>query len=533
MKKRSLILLGVLILAFSLRYFRIADFPKTLYGDEQAFAWNAYNILKSGTDEYGTPYPLQFRSFDDYKAPIPVYLLVPFFKILGMNAYSIRLPIVLASFLTVVVFYYFCRLKLTEKMSLLAAFLFTVSPWHIHLSRGYFESTLALLFFLSGIYFYFRSNWRFTYLIVSAIFFAASLYSYFTPRILLPVFIPFLLIYSKISRKSASVFLLTVFVLSLPLLKLTFFDKGFSRFNKLNESVSYEVIKTVNLERNASSLNPFFKAVLHNKATVWLRLLKNNYLEHFSWNFWYIYGDNSLRYFLGNMGMFYLFELPFLMTGIIFLLRTKKELAYFLFAWLLLAPIPASIVGRSFAVRSLSMLPAPFVLVSAGIYQAINNFNNHRLQKLIIFSITALVVCSLTLVLTRYYFEYPVYAATWWGWENKAAIDYAKEREDMYDRIFISDFYTGAPLAFAVYNSLNPSEFRSAVNNPVTLADNRHLIKLGKYYFGSLDLNVLRLKENIIPPKSLYIGRPEEPASNESINAPGDNRLIFNIYKTD
>ena len=43
----------------------------------------AYSILKTGRDEYGSPFPLLFRSFDDYKAPIPVYLLVPVFKFFG------------------------------------------------------------------------------------------------------------------------------------------------------------------------------------------------------------------------------------------------------------------------------------------------------------------------------------------------------------------------------------------------------------------------------------------------------------------
>src|SRR3989344_8233914 len=98
MNKYKLLLILTLVLAFLLRFWKIGEFPKTLYGDEQAFAWNAFNILKTGTDEYGTPYPLQFRSFNDYKAPIPVYLLVPVFKFFGMNSWSIRLPVSVASF---------------------------------------------------------------------------------------------------------------------------------------------------------------------------------------------------------------------------------------------------------------------------------------------------------------------------------------------------------------------------------------------------------------------------------------------------
>ncbi|OGG16330.1 hypothetical protein A3D78_06890 [Candidatus Gottesmanbacteria bacterium RIFCSPHIGHO2_02_FULL_39_14] len=541
MKNRILLIL-IFIMAFSLRYFKIADYPKTLYGDEQAFAWNAYNILKLGTDEYGTPYPLHFRSFNDYKAPVPVYLLVPVFKVFGMNAWSIRIPIVIASFLTVVVFYFFCRLFLAEKISLLSAFLFSVSPWHVHLSRGYFESTLSLLFFLTGIYCFLKSRLKTGWLILSSFFFTLALYSYFTPRILLPFFL-LLLFYigvklfagGKVKSVIAPylIFIVIFLILTLPMIKLTFFGGGLSRFKKLNDSVSLVITQTVNRERNASLLPLNWRIILHNKATVWLRIFKNNYLEHFSLNFWYLYGDNSLRYFLGNMGMFYLYEMPFLFLGIIYIIKNNGPLAYFLLGWLLLAPLPASLVGRSFAVRSLSILPAPFVFVAAGI-SFFTLYIRKKIYKFIfIGGLTAAVVCMLGITLVKYYFEYPVYAATWWGWENKAALDYARARESLYDNIFISDYYTGATLAFAVYNRYDPRAFRQAINNPVTLGDNRRFIKLGKYYFGSLDLDPVRLSQNIIPPKSLYIGRPEEPDSSKTINAPDDGRVIFKIYKTD
>ena len=58
MKFKYLLIL-IICLGFILRIAYLGKFPETLYGDEQAFAWNAYNILKLGQDEYGNPYPLQ------------------------------------------------------------------------------------------------------------------------------------------------------------------------------------------------------------------------------------------------------------------------------------------------------------------------------------------------------------------------------------------------------------------------------------------------------------------------------------------
>ena len=536
--KNKLLLVLILILAFALRYFKITSYPATLYGDEQAFAWNAYNIMKLGTDEYGTPFPLHFRSFNDYKAPVPVYLLVPFFKVFGMNAWSIRTPVIVASFLTVAVFYYFCAFFLSGKISLLGTFLFAVSPWHIHLSRGYFESTLALFFFMSGIFLFFKSRLKFKLLIPAGFLFALTVYTYFTPRILLLFFLPLLIYFGikffagnnvKSVIPSLLIFSTVILILCLPMIGLTFFRGGLSRFNKLNETVSQLITQSVNFERNASLLPLDMRKLLHNKVTVRLRLVKNNYLEHLSVNFWYLYGDNSLRYFLGNMGMFYLFEMPFFISGLIFYLKQKNKFSLFLIFWILLAPIPAALVGRSFAVRSLNMLPAPFIFVSAGIVYIADKFRRKSFRMFFNTLLTLAVIGFMMHTLIKYYFEYPVYGATWWGWENKTALDYAKTRENQYDRIFISDYYTGTPLAFAVYNSYDPLKFRRAVNNPVTIADNRRLVKLGKYYFGSLDLDKERLLKNIIPPRSLYIGRPEEPESGLTINAPDDSRGLFNI----
>ncbi len=540
--KTKILLLLIIFLTIFLRGFQIGKFPRTLYGDEQAFAWNAYNILKTGQDEYGSPFPLQFRSFDDYKAPIPVYLLVPFIAVLDLTPLAIRLPIVIASVLTVFMTYFLAGSFFNKKNSLIITFLLAISPWHVHLSRGYFEATLALLFFVLGVLFFVRSQFKIKLLLISMFFFALTLYSYFTPRILLPLFIPFLLwcgyYFNKnnINRlslvKKYFISLVFLFLLCLPLLKMTFFDKGFSRFENLYTSRNTVIVETVNRERYASNLPENWKKSFHNKPLLWLREIKNNYLEHLSFNFWYIYGDSSLRYFTGNMGMFYLLEMPFLVIGLYALWKEKRKIAVFFLGWIFLAAIPASLVGRPFAVRSLAILPAPFIFVGYGINKLYTSLRNNWLRKIVSILISVLVVVSMGSLLIRYYFEYPLFAATWWGWENKAAIDYAKEREDQFDRIFISDFYTGSVLAFAVYNKIDPYMYREALAHPVTMADGRTLVQLGKYYFGSLDIDNNRLSAGIIPPKSLYFARPEEADSGQVIKAPDDGRIIFKIYQT-
>lgn len=548
--KNKVILVLIVLLAFFLRTYKVGINPPSVYGDEIAFAWNAYNILKTGQDEYGTLLPLQFKSFGDYKAPLSVYILVPVIKLFGMNAWSIRLVVSILSTLTVLMTYFLVKIvfktvskndttnaKVSDKIALLTAFFFSLSSWHIHLSRGYFEATIALFFLVIGLLYFFKGFKGTRFIYISAICLTLSLYSYFTPRIITPFWLIFLSVYAvKINplvKKRILGFLIFIFLLSLPLLYLNFFSQGANRFSFLINQRYMRAANSAVLEQRGSGGPILMRKLLHNKILVLLREIKNEYLEHYSLNFWYLYGDDSLRYFLGNMGMFYLYEMPFLIGGILFCFKKYRNAGIFFLAWLLIGPIPSSIVGRSFAVRSLSMLPAPFVFVGLGFF-----FLNQKLAKVsnkTTYTIIAISLVTISLVnyLVRYYHDYPIYAATWWGWENKAAVDYALKREKDYDQIFISNFYTGAELAYAFYTQYDPLSYRVSKENPVVLADGRHFIKLGKFYFGSLDLNPERLKQGIIPKKSLYIGRPEEPDGEDVIQAPVDGRTLFKIHFTE
>jgi len=346
----------------------------------------------------------------------------------------------------------------------------------------------------------------------------------------------FIIIYSKEwilkIKKNLIIFLLIIFSFSLPLVKMAIFEKGASRMQELIGIKKEKVEEIVRLERYGSIAPAKIRVIMHNKVIVWLREIKNNYLEHFSLNFWYLYGDNSLRYFTGNMGMFYLFELPFLILGFSFLLKEKTKEAIFFLGWILLAPIPAALVGRSFAVRSLAILPAPFVFVSAGIYHFWQKFKELKLKNVALIILFCGFMFALGSYLLRYHLDYPAYAATWWGWENKVAIDYAKEHENEYEKIFISDYYTGTTLAFAFYEKLDPLFYRQSLANPLTFGGNHQFIKFGKFYIGSFALEEKNKRQKIIPEKSLYIAGPMEPDGQAVITSPDDGRILFKIHDT-
>jgi 4-amino-4-deoxy-L-arabinose transferase-like glycosyltransferase len=106
--KKIIILLLVISVVLSVFFtlFKSQSSPPCINADEAAFGYNAYSILNTGADEYGTTFPLRLKSFGDYKMPLYSYLTVPFVGIMGLNDYSIRaLNVALAIFFPILMFF--------------------------------------------------------------------------------------------------------------------------------------------------------------------------------------------------------------------------------------------------------------------------------------------------------------------------------------------------------------------------------------------------------------------------------------------
>src|SRR5205809_272620 len=66
--------------------------PPGLFRDEAAFGYNGWTIAHFGVDQYGTDWPLFFRSFGDYKGPVGVYLEAFLTSFLPLAPWVIRIP---------------------------------------------------------------------------------------------------------------------------------------------------------------------------------------------------------------------------------------------------------------------------------------------------------------------------------------------------------------------------------------------------------------------------------------------------------
>src|SRR4030043_2257286 len=105
MKKEKLVLAVILLFFILSRLFRITDIPPSVYWDEASIGYNAYSVLTTAKDEWGEFLPLHFRAFGEFKLPVYIYSTIPFIKLLGLNALSVRIPSVIYFLLSILLTY--------------------------------------------------------------------------------------------------------------------------------------------------------------------------------------------------------------------------------------------------------------------------------------------------------------------------------------------------------------------------------------------------------------------------------------------
>ena len=91
----ALLLLGSLCIF--LHTYRLGSIPRGIYVDEMGMAYDAYSLGKYGVDRYLKSFPLYLTNFGGGQSVLYCYLAIPFIKILGINAFAIRIPALLYS----------------------------------------------------------------------------------------------------------------------------------------------------------------------------------------------------------------------------------------------------------------------------------------------------------------------------------------------------------------------------------------------------------------------------------------------------
>ena len=371
----------ILLIALIIRGYKIDVLP-ALNPDEAALGYNAYSLLLTGKDEHGVSWPLHFQSFGDFKPGGYVYITIPFIKFLGLNPLAIRFPNLILSVLTILIIYKLVLLLTYNfQLSTLVALVLTFSPWHIHFSRGAWESSAALFFIVLGVY------WFYSYIISHKSFFAflfplafvASLYIYHSARLISPLLVLFLIIssYSQLLKnyKKLILPLLIAILLTIPVLVSFLQSGGATRLGGVGLTADYGPTARAEELLNQHGNTQLINRITHNKRVLYVISWAEKYFSHFDCNFLFVTGDDVPRSKSPDMGQLYLIELPFLLLGVVYLLKQAKtySLKYFTFIFLIIAPIASSLTFQApSALRALAMVIPFSILIGCGLNYSLN-----------------------------------------------------------------------------------------------------------------------------------------------------------------
>ncbi len=545
-KIRHIFLGLILILSVILRLPWLDHFPPSLYTDEANEGYNAYSILKTGKDEHGKFLPVSFRSFGDWKPPLQTYLIIPFIRFFGLNEISVRMPAAILGVFTILFSYILVKLLFGDKnyctkIALLTAFYLSISPWHILQSRSAMLVMVALFFLEGGILFFIKSVKISKYIILSAIFFALSIYSYYGLRVIAPLMILSLLIYfhKEIEFRSKKMFiaLFIGFLIVLPLFISSFKEPDVILGRAKTVSVFYDQgvklrqweLFTQDGVNYSNSLSRFF----HNNIYMYGKDIIERYLSHFDGKFLFLTGDTVQPFQIPGMGILYLIDSILLVTGIMVLTKVKNKSKWLLFVWFVIVFIPAAFTFMTPTSNRTFNAVVPFaVLIAFGI-AFLSGRRTNRLPALLI---TLIYIFSFSWFMKQYFVVLPIQDSAWWNWGWREVVKYSSKIEQKYENVVVSGTNGMPYIYFLFYKQYDPALYQKEAVR--TYVPDRfgfeHVDGFGKYFFPN-DFNLKYEKENL-QPKTLYIV-PAEQAKldinyNYLVKYP-DNKDAFKIFEYD
>jgi len=541
-----IILILIVLIGVFLRFYKLGVNPPSLDWDEASIGYNAYSIEKTGADEYGNKFPLSIRSFDDYKPALYTYLdIVPIY-LFGLNEFSVRLPAAIFGSLTIIAVFFLTEeillgweKKKQAMISLISAFFFAVSPWHLQFSRAAFEGQIGLFFLIAGLLFFFKALKSRNFFYLSSVLFLLSLYSYHSFRLLIPLLLlALLIVFWKVIinfKKQAIIFLFILCFCSFPIWNSFFGAGAGARLSMVtifsDPTVIESSIKEIDYDKNN---NDYFGMALHNRRVVYSLAAAKGYLDHFNPDFLFIHGDGGVQHHAVGMGMLYLWDIPFILAGIYFLLRRFNRFILVLFILFLLSPIPAAITtGTPHPVRAIGMMLGFHIFAAAGVvffWEKIMQLRNLFMKVSIMFIVLICFALNLAYYFHQYYVHTPIEYGYFWQYGYKEAFSFAKENEAKLKSIVVTYEYDQPYIYYLFYNKIDPAWYQKNWNYNGNGSIDRFKRIIGKYTFRDIDY-----AKDIYIKNALLIGTPKEiPDNAKAVKTIKfqDGKTAFKIIET-
>lgn len=506
----------IIVLAFTLRLYNITSVP-AFNADEAAIGYNAYSLLQTGKDEHGNSWPIHFQSFNDFKPGLYFYLVLPFVAILGLTELAVRLPGALLGVGTVILVWYLAKSLLPQNSwyAPFAALFLAISPWHLHFSRGGWEVNAGTFFITLGLLAYLKGGKRWYF--VSGLAFVASLYTYHTARIVVPLLAAGLVAFDwKKIRRQITQFVLPALVsllIAIPLVLEILGPAGVSRAAGVGLFADTGPFWQINEQRGEhEDIASLLSKAFHNKLVNYGLAFAKNYTEHFWGEFLFLSGDEIQRNKVPDLGQMYMLDLVFFVSGLVMIARKSSGWSPVLL-WLMVAPVAAALTFQSpHALRAQNMV-IPLVLISAyGALWVLGVMRGLIGNRLLLYAACSSLCAVYIWDFSRYLHQYYKHMAQTYDYSSqygvKELVGYIKENDDKFKQVAVTDRYDQPYILTLFYLRYPPGQFQR--EHELTGRDQYGFStvgKFGKYIFTSLTPWDQKRAEF---PNAIVAGAPDE-----------------------
>ncbi|GAB4549506.1 MAG: hypothetical protein Fur002_26660 [Anaerolineales bacterium] len=513
-KKEWLVFLIILTIGIFARAWNFASMPPGLNVDEASIGIEAYDLYKFGIDRNAVSYPVHLISWGSGQNAFYAYLLIPFILINGLNAFTIRLPMMLASVLSLPLMYLSGTKLGGKRFGLLAMFFMAISPWHIVNARWAVESNILPFLFLAGFTLMLYAAPSNRWFLASCVFFALSLYAYGTAYLGVPVFlafaIPLLLRAKRIALKQTLLGLAVFAALALPIalfvlintFELNEIHLGALTIPRMPVQARYEAMAAV-----------FGEAPLRamwNNALIMLKLLWTQE-DAFAWNF------------VAPFGYFYKMTSAFAALGFLWLILPRKAESNsatersLLTLWLCAALAIGILHPTNLTRLNLIFTPILF-LIAFFIFEL-----NARIKYALPAALAALSIAFVFFLLAYHGAEYRKRAAAAFNEGILPAIEYAREKSPA------TICFTESTYSLYIYvlfsEKMNPKEYVQSLEwiSPADPADPARTPRsMGRYRFT--------LSPCAQDPQAAYILLQKETPPNSNIGYKSKSFGKFQVF---
>lgn len=511
-KKLELLLLFLIVITASiLRLWSIGSVPPSPDWDEAALGYNAWSIMHNGRDEYGEFMPLILRSFEDYKPALYMYFIIPFILIYDLSVVAVRLPSAVFGILSTIAVYFLVRELLSfvknkrelgafRHLPIVSAFVFAISPQSIQFSRVAFETNTAASFNIFAALFFLLGLKRPWLLMLSAFIMGLNLHIYQSTKVFTPLFaVALIIIFAKqlfrLPKKYLAGAVVTGLIAAFPLIHYSLTnEQAFMRAKGVNifsERTAVKMAEEKKWTADYESGNVLGR-LFHNQWITYAREITEGYLLHYDLNWLFIRGDLA-RHHAPEMSIMYLWDLPFFLIGIYFLIFAPfpRVFKLLIFTWFFLAPVPAMFTnGVPHAVRTLNFLPTFQVMTAIGIVWILSfvlsikyYVLSIRIKYILLFVIISAGVFNFVYYLNQYFVQQNYFASHEWQYGYKEAVGEVMRLEKDYDRIIVSNerVMDQSYIFFLFYLKYPPPLYQ--MENAEIARYTRGVRKFGKYEF--------------------------------------------------